>query len=186
MALAFTAKIELGYHAPAFNLMEPLTGKFRSLNEFTSEVATVVMFICNHCPYVKHVNQGLIKLANDYIGKGVEFVAINSNDATTYPEDAPERMIESAKALNYPFPYLYDATQQTARDYYASCTPDFSIFDKSLACVYRGQLDDSRPGNNLLVTGADIRAVLDAMLLRQPIPKSQIPSAGCSIKWNPN
>ncbi len=183
MALAFTAKIELGYLAPTFNLWEPLTGKFKSSNEFSSEVATVVMFICNHCPYVKHVNQGLIKLANDYISKGVVFIAINSNDAHTYPEDSPERMIGVAKALTYPFPYLYDETQQTARDYNAVCTPDFSIFDKSKHCVYRGQLDDSRPGNNLPVTGSDIRVVLEAMLLCKPIPENQFPSAGCSIKW---
>lgn len=183
MALAFTAKIELGYQAPTFNLLEPLTGKFRSSNDFSSEVATVVMFICNHCPYVKHVNQGLIKLANDYITKGVVFIAINSNDANTYPEDGPDRMIELATALTYPFPYLYDETQQAARDYNAVCTPDFSIFDKSKDCVYRGQLDDSRPGNNLPVTGADIRMVLEAMLLCKPIPENQLPSAGCSIKW---
>jgi len=183
MALSFTQPIELGYKAPEFRLLEPLTGKQRSLNELKSEIATVIMFICNHCPYVKHVNSGIVKLANDYIPKGVAFIAINPNDAKTYPDDSPENMIETAKHLAYPFPYLYDETQQTAKNFYAACTPDFSIFDKNMVCIYRGQLDDSRPGNNIQVTGDDIRAVLDAVIYNQPIPTEQAPSAGCSIKW---
>lgn len=183
MALAFTEKIELGYKAPNFTLLEPLSGKSRSLNELKSEVATVVMFICNHCPYVKHINEQLVKLANDYLPKGVVFIAINSNDAEKYPEDSPEKMKEAAKKMNYPFPYLYDESQQIAKAYYATCTPDFSIFDGDLNCVYRGQLDESRPGNSIPATGKDIRTALDALLNGDEVPKDQVPSAGCSIKW---
>ncbi|MBI9065987.1 MAG: thioredoxin family protein [Salinivirgaceae bacterium] len=183
MALAFTEKIELGYKAPDFNLPEPLTGKNRSLNELKSEIGTVVMFICNHCPYVKHVNNGLIRLANDYLSKGISFIAINSNDTANYPDDSPEKMIEVATNLKYPFPYLFDETQEIAKAYQAVCTPDFSVFDKNLICVYRGQMDDSRPGNDIAVTGMDIQYVLDSLIHNQPISQNQIPSAGCSIKW---
>lgn len=186
MALAFTEKIELNYNAPDFILPEPLTGKMRSLKELKGEIATVVMFICNHCPYVKHVNTELVSLANYYMPKGISFIAINSNDAKKYPDDSPERMAEVAKALNYPFPYLFDEKQEIARDYFAVCTPDFSIFNNELKCKYRGQLDASRPGSNIPVTGKDIREVLDALLNSKPVSENQIPSAGCSIKWKNN
>lgn len=183
MSLLFTKKIELGYIAPDFNLIEPLTNKFADLNSLKGNVATVVMFICNHCPYVKHINEGLVKLANDYMNKQISFIAISSNDVENYIDDSPEQMAKVAKGLNYPFPYLYDESQQIAKDYYAVCTPDFSIFNSELKCIYRGQLDDSRPGNGIKVTGKDIRGVLDSVLLNQEVSKQQIPSAGCSIKW---
>lgn len=183
MALTFTEQIELGYKAPDFKLSEPLTGKKVSLDDIPTGLGTVIMFICNHCPYVKHVNAELVKLANDYLPKGISFVAINSNDVETYPDDSPENMIKTAQDLKYPFPYLFDESQEIAKKYHAVCTPDFSIFDENRNCIYRGQLDDSRPGNEIPVSGKDIRAVLDALIYKLPIPKNQNPSAGCSIKW---
>ncbi len=183
MSLAFTKKIELGFVAPYFQLLEPLTGKKRDLNELASSTATVVMFICNHCPYVKHINAGLVKLANDYIVKGISFIAINPNDAVNYPDDSPENMIKIATKHNFPFPYLFDKNQEVAKAYKAVCTPDFSVFNEHMECIYRGQLDNSRPGNNIAVTGKDIRTVLDALLTATQMPKEQIPSSGCSIKW---
>ncbi len=183
MSLAFTKKIELGYTAAEFRLLEPLTGKIRSLNELASETATVIMFICNHCPYVKHINTALVKLTIDYADKEVSFVAINPNDANKYPDDSPENMIEVATKLHFPFPYLFDETQEVAKAYKAVCTPDFSVFNGDLTCVYRGQLDDARPGNNIPLTGKDIRNVLDALLSQNKLPENQIPSSGCSIKW---
>jgi thiol-disulfide isomerase/thioredoxin len=179
----FTKPIELGYKAVEFSLLEPLTGKIRKLTELKGDVATVIMFICNHCPYVKHINRGLVELANDYIDKGVSFIAINPNDVDSYPDDSPEKMVEVVKNMGYPFPYLYDETQNTAKDYQAVCTPDFSIFNKKLECIYRGQLDESRPGSDIAVTGKDIRKVLDAVLQNREIDWEQVPSAGCSIKW---
>lgn len=183
MALAFTEQIELGYQASDFTLLEPLTGKNRNLNELKSDTATVVMFICNHCPYVKHINPELIRLANDYITKGISFIAINPNDASKYPEDSPENMAQLALKLKFPFPYLFDETQEIAKAYNAVCTPDFSIFNKQLECVYRGQLDNARPGNNEVLDGKDMRSALDAILLNKAIPEPQNPSSGCSIKW---
>lgn len=183
MALAFTEQVALGYPAKEFSLPEPLSGKTRSLKELASEKATVILFICNHCPYVKHVNKELVAIANHYLPKGVSFIAINSNDAVNYPDDSPEKMAETAKTLNYPFPYLYDETQEIAKAYHALCTPDISVFDKDLKCVYRGQIDGSRPGNEIPVTGNDLRKVLDALLNNLPVPEKQTPSAGCSIKW---
>jgi len=183
MALAFTENIELGYLAPDFILPEPLTAKNRNLNELKGKVATVVMFICNHCPYVKHINNALVELSNEYLTKGISFIAINSNDVENYPDDSPEKMVELAIKQKYQFPYLFDQTQEVAKAYHAVCTPDFSIFNNELKCVYRGQFDESRPGNNLLVTGNDIKQALDALLAGAPIPTKQIPSAGCSIKW---
>jgi len=141
------------------------------------------MFICNHCPFVKHVNLQIVKLANDYIPKGIAFIAISSNDAKLYPEDSPEKMKEYAARLSYPFPYLYDNSQEVAKAYDAACTPDFFIFDRELKCVYRGQLDDSRPSNNNPVTGIDIRKALDAILSGKGVSKDQKPSIGCNIKW---
>jgi len=141
------------------------------------------MFICNHCPYVKHVQSELIKLAKDYQAKGVSIIAINANDAVNYPDDAPAKMKEVALQLGYPFPYLYDETQAVAKAYQAACTPDFYIFDGNLKCVYRGQLDEARPKNAIPVTGKDIRAALDSLLAGQPVNSEQKPSIGCNIKW---
>lgn len=178
-----TMEMKLGEKAPEFNLPDVISGENLSLNQLKSDKATVVMFICNHCPFVKHVQYELVKLANDYIEKGVSFVAINSNDTEAYPEDSPENMRELAERLNFPFPYLFDETQEVARAYRAACTPDFFIFDKNLECVYRGQLDDSRPGNGIPVTGKDIREALDAILSGKPVNPDQKPSIGCNIKW---
>jgi thiol-disulfide isomerase/thioredoxin len=169
--------------APTFTLPDVVSGTTMSLEELKSDTATVVMFICNHCPYVKHVQEGLVTLANDYIPQGVSFVAINSNDAESYPEDSPERMKQEAGRYGYPFPYLYDESQDVARAYQAACTPDFYIFDGDLKLAYRGQLDGSRPNNGVPVTGHDIRAALDAILSGVAISPDQKPSIGCNIKW---
>ncbi|MEZ4879327.1 MAG: thioredoxin family protein [Chitinophagales bacterium] len=178
-----TINIPLGYQAPNFNLLDTITNSFKTLDAVKGEKATVVMFICNHCPYVKHINEQLVQLANDYIPKGVAFVAISSNDVENYPDDAPDKMTQVAKEQNYPFPYLYDETQDVAKAYQAACTPDFSIFNKDMRCVYRGQLDNSRPKSDIPVTGNDIRKALDNILQELPLNEKQIPSLGCSIKW---
>jgi len=175
--------IPLGTKAPDFNLPDTISGEMKSLAELKSDVATVVMFICNHCPYVKHVNEQLVLLAKDYQPRGVSFIAISSNDPETYPEDAPERMKEVGIQLGYPFPYLFDESQDVARDYSAACTPDTYIFDKDLKLVYRGQLDGARPGNQIPVTGVDVRNALDALINGEPVDQNQVPSMGCSIKW---
>jgi thiol-disulfide isomerase/thioredoxin len=163
--------------------MIPYQEKNISLENVRGGVATVIMFICNHCPFVKHVNAELVKVANDYNNKGIGFVAISSNDVVNYPDDSPALMKEVAKHLNYPFPYLYDESQEVAKAYDAACTPDFFIYDKNLKLVYRGQLDDSRPGNEIPVTGKDIRHALDCLTGGQPVPEFQRPSIGCNIKW---
>ncbi|MCB0805091.1 MAG: thioredoxin family protein [Bacteroidales bacterium] len=173
----------LGFTAPAFELEDVISGQPVNLQKINSDKATVIMFICNHCPFVKHVNEQLVKLARDYIPKGIVFIAISSNDAENYPEDSPEKMQEYAKRLGYPFPYLYDETQEVAKAYDAACTPDFYIFDGDLKCVYRGQLDDSRPSNGLPVTGKDIREALEALLSGNEVNPNQRPSIGCNIKW---
>jgi len=183
MARTPSVMIPLGKKAPAFTLPDTISGKNSSLDELKGSVATVVMFICNHCPFVKHVNAALVKLANDHKNKGVSFIAISSNDVSGYPEDGPEQMKQVAAQLQYPFPYLYDASQAVAKAYEAACTPDFFIFDGNLSLVYRGQLDDSRPGNDKPVTGADIRNALDHLIQGKPVPADQKPSIGCSIKW---
>jgi thiol-disulfide isomerase/thioredoxin len=183
MALTPSNMIPLGTVAPAFALTDTGTGKLVSLNELKGEKATVIMFICNHCPYVKHVNPQMVRLANDYLTKGVNFIAISSNDIIPHLEDSPDKMKETAMKEKYPFPYLYDETQQVAKDYDAACTPDFYIFDKGLKLVYRGHLDDSRPSNNVALTGKDIRAALDNLLAGQPVSPFQRPSIGCNIKW---
>lgn len=173
----------LGTKAPDFKLKCAVSGKEYTLDDLRSDKATVIMFICNHCPYVKHVQRGLVELANDYIPKGVSFIAINSNDISKYPEDSPENMKLVAERLGYPFPYLFDETQDVARAYDAACTPDFYIFDGDLNCVYRGQMDGSRPGNGVPVTGDHIRKALDDILAGKTIEEEQIPSIGCNIKW---
>jgi peroxiredoxin len=183
MAQTPTILIPLGFSAPAFSLPDTLSGKVKSLEELKSDKATVIMFICNHCPFVVHVKDELVNLANDYIPKGVSFIAISSNDVIKYSQDGPDKMKEFAAANQFPFPYLYDETQEVARAYSAACTPDFSIFNGELKCVYRGQLDDSRPSNGKPVTGKDIREALDAILAGKPVSADQKVSIGCNIKW---
>jgi len=183
MAQKSSHMIPLGTPATDFKLWDVITDGELSLEDLKSDIATVIMFICNHCPYVKHVQTGLVELANDYIPKGISFIAINSNDIKNYPEDSPENMKNVAKKLGYPFPFLFDDTQEVAKAYDATCTPDFFIFDKDLKCVYRGQMDDSRPGNGKLVTGKDIRDVLNNLLVGKPVSEDQLPSIGCNIKW---
>ena len=183
MAATPSSMVPIGFKAPEFKLLDTVSNTQKSLNELKSDMATVIMFICNHCPFVKHVNDQLVKLAMDYQPKGISFIAISSNDADNYPEDSPEKMKEYAASLNYPFPYLYDKTQDVAKSYDAACTPDFYIFDKDKKCVYRGQLDDSRPGNGKPVTGLDIRNALDNILSGREVSKNQLPSIGCNIKW---
>jgi thiol-disulfide isomerase/thioredoxin len=174
--------IPLGTIIPEFNLPDVVSGKNISSEELKGWVS-VVMFICNHCPFVKHVNDQLVKLANDYIPKGVKFIAISSNDVVAYPEDSPEKMKETARQLQYPFPYLYDESQDVAKSFDAACTPDFYVFNKDSELVYRGQLDDSRPSLDLPVTGKDLREALDLTLAGKPVPDIQRPSIGCNIKW---
>ncbi len=175
--------IPLGTSAPDFNLLDVVSHQKVSLTATQSHRATVIMFISNHCPFVQHLEEGLIQLANDYQPKGVRFIAISANDAVQYPEDGPDKMKERAIARNYPFPYLYDENQSVAKAYHAACTPDFYIFDQDLSCVYRGQFDDSRPSNKAPVTGNDLRAALDALLLGRKVDDHQKPSIGCNIKW---
>lgn len=183
MVMTPSNMMPLATKAPDFTLPDTISGKIKNLTELKSDKATVIMFICNHCPFVKHIQHELVKLAHDYQAKGIGFIAISANDATGFPEDAPEKMRAVATQLGYPFPYLYDETQTVAKAYDAACTPDFFIFDKDLKSVYRGQLDDSRPGNSIPVTGGDIRAALDAILAGKPISEQQKPSIGCNIKW---
>lgn len=183
MAAIQTPIIPLGFKAPDFSLTDTITGKELSLSDLKGKKATVFMFICNHCPYVIHIRTELVKMANEYIPQGISFVAFSSNDVSKYPQDSPEKMRELAMKLRFPFPYLFDETQEVASSYHAVCTPDFSIFDKNLLCIYRGQMDDSRPGNNKPVTGIDIRTALDAVLCGNEISSNQVPSIGCSIKW---
>lgn len=175
--------VELGTAAPHFKLPDTVTGKELDLEELKSDKATVIMFICNHCPYVKHVNDELVKLANDYMPKGISFVAISSNDVVNYPDDSPEKMKLLAEEVGYPFPYLFDESQVIAKAYGAACTPDFYIYDKDLKLVYRGQLDDSRPKTDIPVTGKDIRNALDNILAGKDVSPDQKPSIGCNIKW---
>jgi len=183
MAATPTIQIPLGFTAPYFKLYEPASDSFKSLKDLQSDKATVIMFICNHCPFVKHIMDELIQLANDYMPKGISFIGINPNDVDNSPEDRPEKMKKLVKKLKIPFPFLFDQNQRVAKDYNAACTPDFNIFDANMKCVYRGQLDDSRPGNEIPVSGKDIRATLDAILEDQEICEDQKPSIGCSIKW---
>lgn len=183
MAATPSNMMPLGTKAPDFKLLDTISGKELSLQELKSDKATVIMFICNHCPFVKHVRMGLVQLAADYILKGISFIAISSNDVAGYPEDSLAEMKKVARQFGYPFPYLYDETQEVARAYMAACTPDFYVFDKNLQLVYRGQMDDSRPSNDIPVTGKDIREALDAILAGKPVSPDQKPSIGCNIKW---
>jgi peroxiredoxin len=183
MALTASNMLPLGTKAPQFNLIDVKDNQKKSLTDLSGEVGTLVLFICNHCPFVIHVNEQLVKLANDYKKKGINCMAISSNDVVQYPQDGPELMRQHAKDNHYPFPYLYDETQDVAKAYDAACTPDFFLFDSELILVYAGQLDDSRPGNELPVTGKDLRTAMDALVNNEAIDPDQKPSIGCNIKW---
>lgn len=182
MALTPSTMLPLGTAAPDFELPDT-NGELVSLADFKGAPALMVWFICNHCPYVKHIRSGLAQFARDYASKRVAIVAINSNDVATYPDDSPAKMKEEVKAAAYSFPYLYDETQDIAKAYHAACTPDIYLFDKSQKLVYRGQFDDSRPGNGAPVSGKDLRAAVDAVLAGQAVSSAQKPSMGCNIKW---
>jgi peroxiredoxin len=173
---------KLGTAAPDFKLRN-VDGRMVGLHDFDDKPTLLVIFMCNHCPFVKHVADGLTKLARDYMPRGVAIVGISSNDPTSHPEDSPEKMVQEAQQRGYPFPYLFDDAQQVAKAYGAACTPDFFLYDKQRKLVYRGQLDASRPGNNIPVTGTDLRAALDAVLGGKAPAEKQIPSIGCNIKW---
>lgn len=182
MALTPSTMAPLGMKAPPFSLQDT-EAKTVSLGDFEKAPVLLVAFLCNHCPYVQHVRHAFARLGRDYLQRGVAIVGINSNDATTYPEDSPARMIEEKRKAGYTFPYLYDETQNVARAYTAACTPDFFVFDKDRKLAYRGQMDDSRPGNEKLNDGADLRAALDALLGGGTPSADQKPSVGCNIKW---
>ena len=183
MARTPSNMLPLGTPAPNFRLPDTVSGRTCGLDELRGKSGTVVMFICNHCPFVKHVNAEIVRLSCQYQPLGIAFVAISSNDVAHYPEDSPEKMKQTANREGYPFPYLYDESQQTARDYDAACTPDFYLFDREGLLVYRGQLDDSRPGNGIPVTGADLEGALKNLLAGKPVSANQKPSLGCNIKW---
>jgi len=174
--------LPLGTKAPEFRLPDP-SGKVVSLGDFKHAPALLVVFMCNHCPYVKHIREGLAKLARDYRARGVAVVGINSNDVASYPADSPANMAAEAALAGYVFPYLYDETQAVAKAYRAACTPDLYLFDQEQRLVYRGQFDDSRPGNGVPVTGKDVRAALEAVLASKAVSATQKPSIGCNIKW---
>lgn len=183
MAATPSNMLPLGSKAPDFNLLDTRTNQMVSLADYKSATATVIMFLCNHCPYVKHVQPKLVELAKEYQPKGITFIAISSNDVAKYPEDSPEKMRMEAENAPYTFPYLYDEHQDVAKAYKAACTPDFYIFDNDLLCVYRGCLDESTPGNNKPLTGEHLQAALESLLAGQPVNPDQKPSIGCNIKW---
>ncbi len=183
MARTPSTMLPLGTVAPDFALPDSVSGRTVALENVRGSQGTLVMFICNHCPYVQHVNAELVRVARDYGGRGVGIVAISSNDVANYPDDAPEHMREVARAQGYSFPYLYDATQEIARAYDAACTPDFFLFDATDRLVYRGRLDGSTPGNGQVLDGADLRAALDSLLAGGAPLATQQPSIGCNIKW---
>ena len=183
MAATPSAMVDLGTTAPKFNLPDTVSGRRVSLDEIKSDKATVVMFICNHCPYVIHIAEVLTKVAREYKEMGVSFVAISSNDVENYPQDSPDKMKEFAAEHNFSFPYLYDETQEAAKAYKAECTPDLFVYDKNMKLVYRGQFDDSRPSKDTPVTGKDLKSAIDNILTGKPVDENQIPSVGCNIKW---
>ena len=182
MAETASTMLPLGTAAPHFQLPDP-HGKRTSSDDFAGASALLVAFICNHCPYVKHIQSRFAALATEYQARGVAVVAISSNDVENFPEDAPEKMAEEIVKAGYTFPYLYDESQEVAKAYRAACTPDFFLFDRNRRLVYRGQFDDSRPKNGVPVTGADLRAALEAVLAERAVPGDQKPSVGCNIKW---
>lgn len=174
--------LPLGTVAPDFRLPDT-SGKAVALADFQGKPALLVIFMCNHCPYVKHIAAGLAQLARDYLPRGAAIVGINANDVANYPDDSPAKMAQEAKSMGYLFPYLHDESQTVAKAYRAACTPDIFLFDRDRRLVYRGQFDDSRPGNNIPVTGKDLRAALDAVLAGQSVVTNQKASIGCNIKW---
>lgn len=184
MVRTASTMLPLGTSAPDFSLPDT-AGRTVSLADFKDSPALLVIFMCNHCPYVQHVADGLAKLAKDYQNRGVAVVGINSNDTATHPEDSPAKMADEVRQRGYTFPYLFDETQQVAKAYRAACTPDFFLFDSQRKLVYRGQMDDSRPQSGVPVTGQDLRRALDAVLAGAPVPEPQKPSLGCNIKWKP-
>jgi peroxiredoxin len=181
--MAFSTMVELGTEAPDFNLKDVATGETISLQNFVNKKALLVIFMCRHCPYVKHVQKEIAKIGADYKDTELGIVAISSNDPAAYPEDGPESLAQQARELGFSFPYCFDETQETARAYGAACTPDFFLFDKERKLVYRGQMDDSRPGNNEQVDGHDLRAAIEAVLNDRTVDRNQKSSMGCSIKW---
>ena len=183
MAQTPSNMLSLGTKAIDFNLLDTISQKNLRFTDVKGEKGTVVMFICNHCPFVIHLNEELVRLANTYTEQGFGFVAISSNDVVNYPQDGPVEMQKHAAKENYPFPYLYDKTQEIAKAYEAACTPDFYLFDKEDALVYRGQLDDSRPGNGIPPTSKDLKNALDCLLTGKENIEPQKPSIGCNIKW---
>ena len=183
MALTPTKQIPLGFTAPEFELINPKENKKQKLSNLKSDKGTLIVFMCNHCPYVIHVLPELVNIANDYMKKGISFIAINSNDITLHPQDSPENMVKLIEEYKIPFPYLFDESQEIAKAYSAECTPDFSIFNNEMKCVYRGQMDSSRPGNGKDINGSDIRIVLDQLINNKTISSNQTPSIGCNIKW---
>lgn len=185
MALTASTMLPLGTSAPDFHLPDVVSGNTISLATFDGKSALLVMFICRHCPFVKHVKEELARLGKDYVNRNVGIVAISANDANNYPDDAPEPLKTMAQELGLPFPVCYDENQETAKAYTAACTPDFFLFNAQHQLVYRGQLDDSRPSNGKPVTGADLRAAIDAVLAGQSVNLDQKPSVGCNIKWKP-
>jgi len=183
MARTPSSMVELGTAAPDFRLPDVVTGRMLSRRDVAGPMGMLVMFICRHCPFVKHVQDELAKLARDYATSGVGFAAISANDESGFPEDSPENLANQSRELGFTFPYLFDASQDVARAYDAQCTPDFFLYDSRAQLVYRGQLDDSRPGNGIPVTGKDLRAALDALIAGKPVSREQRPSIGCNIKW---
>jgi peroxiredoxin len=184
MALTPSTMLPLGTPLPPFRLPDP-SGKLVSSDDFAGAPALLVMILCNHCPYVKHVADGIARFARDYAAKGLAMVAINANDASKYPDDAPAKMAEEAKRRGYGFPYLYDDGQAVAKAFRAACTPEFYLFDREGRLAYRGRFDGSTPGNSVPVTGAELRAAADAVLAGRPAPADQKPSVGCNVKWKP-
>ena len=183
MALTPSSMMALGTQAPTFELIEPKTNQVHSLEHLRGDQGTLVMFICNHCPYVVHILDGLVTLGHDYASSPINIIAISANDPNNYPADAPDKMAKLATQQGFEFPYLFDESQAIAKAYGAECTPDFFLFDQALKCVYRGQFDDSRPGNDIAVTGADLRAAMNALIEGNTIGSNQKPSIGCNIKW---
>lgn len=182
MVKTASTMLPLGTAAPEFSLPN-VDGTTVSLANFSDKKGLLVIFMCNHCPFVVHLREALAEFGNEYQAKGLGIVGISSNDVSTHPDDSPEKMVDEAKSAGYTFPYLYDATQEVAQAYKAACTPDFFLFDQDHKLVYRGQFDDSRPGNGQPVTGADMRTACDAVLASSEIPEAQKPSIGCNIKW---
>lgn len=183
MARTPSNMLPLGTLAPDFSLTDTVSGETKSLEELAGLNGTLIMFICNHCPFVKHIEDQLISIGSEYIVQGISVIAISSNDIMNYPQDSPEKMAELAKEKGYPFPYLFDDSQEVAKAYDAACTPDFYLFNSDLNLVYRGQLDDSRPDNGIPVSGKDLRLALNAVIAGEEPSEDQVPSLGCNIKW---